>query len=102
MATTTKKAVKAEEPEVQAEAVKAEESAAKEKMIHVIFPFQEQAPDTFYYSINGRDFYIDSKAAMTEGVDVPEVLYEVIKNSRKQVIAAAEKKKQLANVETEA
>lgn len=101
MATTTKKAVKAEEPEVKAEAVKAEEPA-KEKMIHVIFPFQEQAPDTFYYSINGRDFYIDSKAAMTDGVDVPEVLYEVIKNSRKQVIAAAEKKKQLANVETEA
>lgn len=78
---------------------KAEE---KEKMVHIIFPFQEQAPDTFYYSVNGRDFYIDSKAAMTEGVDVPEVLYEVIKNSRAQVIAAAEKKKQLASVETEA
>lgn len=78
---------------------KAEE---KEKMVHIIFPFQEQAPDTFYYSVNGRDFYIDSKAAMTEGVDVPEVLYEVIKNSRAQVIAAAERKKQLASVETEA
>ena len=78
---------------------KAEE---KEKMVHIIFPFQEQAPDTFYYSVNGRDFYIDSKAAMTEGVDVPEVLYEVIKNSRAQVIAAAKKKKQLASVETEA
>ena len=66
-----------------------------EKMVHVAFPYRENAPDTLYYGVNDRDFYIDSKTAMTEGVDVPECLYEVIKNSNAQIIAAAEFSKAL-------
>lgn len=72
---------------------------AEEKMVHVIFPFKEDAPETLYYSVNGRDFYIDSAKAMSVGVDVPEILYEVIKNSNAQIIAAANKRKELSSVE---
>lgn len=74
---------------------------SEEKMIHVVFPFKEDMPDTLYYGVNDRDFYIDSKVAMTDGVDVPECLYEVIKNSNAQVVAAAQKNKELASVGTE-
>lgn len=73
----------------------------EEKKYLVVFPFKEDAPDTLYYSVNGRDFYIDSKTAMTTGVEVPECLKEVIENSRVQAMAAVVKCKELAETAIE-
>lgn len=77
------------------------EELKDEKKTLIVFPFDEGAPDTLYYSVNGRDFYIDSKTAMSEGIEVPGCLLEVIKNSNAQVVAAASKSKELASVGSE-
>lgn len=68
---------------------------SKEKMVKVFIPYVEGCPDTLFYSVNGRDFYIDSKQAAM-GIDVPEVLAEVINNSNAQKMAARELMKSLS------